>query len=169
MRSNEVLIADRHNWGRCRLLDRRPMRTSVIDKIDGLGSIRTPQPIKRPAKSESSGSTSFAKHLDEDSEAAASSGVSSANSISSILGVQEVDDALAHASKGKRRALDILDMLDDLRVQLLEGGLSREKLLQLNRMVSVRRATVTDPKLAALLDEIDLRAQVELAKYSSSS
>lgn len=138
----------------------------MIDKIDGLGPIRTSQPVKRAAKAESSGSPSFARHLDEDGDISSNSGVASASGINSILGVQEVDDALAHASKGKRRALDILDMLDDLRVQLLSGGLSRDKLLQLSRMVAARRAVIKDPKLSALLDEVDLRAQVELAKYA---
>jgi len=142
------------------------MRTGVIDKIDGLGQIRTPQPVKRAAKSDASGGTVFAKHLDEDSDVSATSGVVSANSVSGILGVQEVDDALAHASKGKRRAQDILDKLDDLRLQLLAGGISREKLLQLSHMVSTRRSQIKDPRLAALLDEVDLRAQVELAKYT---
>ncbi len=138
----------------------------MIDKIDGLGSVRSTTPVKRPAKSGSSGGTSFAKHLDEGSETGASSGVTSANAITGILGAQEVDDALAHASKGKLRAEDILDRLDELKLDLLAGGLSREKLMQLTRLVNARRGQVQDPRLASILDEIDLRAQVELAKYS---
>jgi hypothetical protein len=35
-------------------------------------------------------------------------------------------------------------------------------------VVSARRAEITDPHLAEVLDEIDLRAQVELAKYDDS-
>jgi hypothetical protein len=138
----------------------------VIDKIDGLGGVRVAAPVRRPVKTGGSGGTSFARHLDESGETTASSSLSSANAVSSILGVQEVDDATAHASRGKARAFDILDRLDDLRMQLLAGGISREKLMQLSRTVSARRAQVTDPRLAALLDDIDLRAQVELAKYA---
>jgi hypothetical protein len=140
----------------------------VIDKIDGLGSVRSTQPVKRATKPGSTGSTSFATHLDEGSETGASGSIASTNAVSGILGVQEVDDALAHASKGKLRAEDILDRLDNLRLELLSGGISREKLLQLSRIVNARRSQVTDPKLAAILDEIDLRAQVELAKHSPS-
>ncbi len=139
----------------------------MIDKIDGLGVVRTTTPVKRSAKSGSTSSTSFAKHLDEGSESSSSSGVTSANSVSGILGVQEVDDALSHASKGKLRAEDILDKLDDLRLDLLSGGISREKLMQLTRIVNARRGQINDPRLSAILDEIDLRAQVELAKYST--
>ena len=138
----------------------------MIERIDGLGSVRTTQPVKRVAKSDSSSSAGFAKHLDESSETSPSGGVLGADPISGILGVQEVDDALSHASKGKRRAKDILDKLDEMRLDLLAGTLSKDKLLQLTQLVTARRSQITDPKLSALLDEIDLRAQVELAKYA---
>ena len=138
----------------------------MISKIEGPGPIRTAQPIKRAAKTESASGTSFSKHLDETSEASAAHGVAASGSITGVLGVQEVDDALAHASKGKMRAQDILDRLEDLRIELLTGSLSKEKLVQLARVVAARRAQVSDPRLAKILDEIDLRAQVELAKYT---
>ncbi|HEU0118524.1 MAG TPA: flagellar assembly protein FliX [Alphaproteobacteria bacterium] len=138
----------------------------MISKIEGPGGIRSSQPVKRTGKTGAASGTSFAKHLDETSEADAAHGVAGTGSISGVLGVQEVDDALAHASKGKLRAQDILDRLEDLRIELLTGGISKEKLIQLARIVSARRAQVTDPRLAEVLDEIDLRAQVELAKHS---
>jgi len=141
----------------------------VISKIEGPGSIRTAQPVKRTAKTTGASGTSFAKHLDETSDADAPHGIAGTGAISGVLGVQEVDDALAHASKGKLRAQDILDRLDDLRIELLTGSISREKLQQLARVISARRAQVTDPRLAEILDEIDLRAQVELAKHAQTS
>lgn len=139
----------------------------MINKIDGPGSIRPTQPLRRAGKAGSAGGTAFAKHLDETSEAGATHGVTGSGSIGGILGVQEVEDALHHASKGKMRAQDILDRLEDLRMELLTGTISRDRLLQLTHIVSTRRDEITDPRLAEILDEIDLRAQVELAKYSS--
>ena len=141
----------------------------MISKIEGTGPVRTSQQIRRAAKTGAAGGTSFAKQLDETSDAGATANVGSTGGVSGILGVQEIDDALAHASKGKLRALDILDKLEDLRVDLLTGALSREKLQQLTQVVSARRADVTDPQLGQILDEIDLRAQVELAKYSQNN
>ena len=138
----------------------------MIEKIDGLGSVRTTAPVKRPTKTASAGGTSFAKQIDDTEETAASGGISSTNSVAGILGVQEVDDALAHASRGKMRAEDILERLEDLRMGLLTGSISREKLMQLSRVVSARRADIKDPRLLEILDAIDLRAQVELAKYT---
>ena len=140
---------------------------SVISKIEGPGSIRSAQPIRRTTKTSAAGGAGFAKHLDETSESGATHGVSGTGAVGGVLGVQEVDDALAHASRGKMRAQDILDRLEDLRIGLLTGALSREKLMQLTRIVNARRGQITDPRLTEILDEIDLRAQVELAKYAN--
>ncbi len=139
----------------------------MISKIEGPGSIRPPQAIKRAGKTSASSSAGFAKHLDETGEASGASGVSTTNAVSGIIGVQEVDDALAHASRGKLRAQDILDRLENLRLELLNGQVSVEKLQQLSRVVSSRRGEISDPNLLGVLDEIDLRAKVELAKYAS--
>jgi hypothetical protein len=141
----------------------------LISKIEGPGSVDRTRPLKRTSKTSGASGTSFAKHLDETSETGAAHGVSASGAVSGVLGVQEVDDALAHASRGKLRAQDILDRLEDLRIELLTGAITRDKLVQLARVVSNRRAQITDPRLTEILDEIDLRAQVELAKYAQNS
>ena len=140
----------------------------MIDKIEGPGSIRVSQPIKRAGKASAASGSSFSKHLDETSEAGATHGVSGTGAVSGVLGIQEVDDALDHASRGKLRAQDILDRLEGLRLDLLAGTISPDKLLQLSHVVSARRAQISDPRLVGILDEIDLRAQVELAKHAAS-
>jgi hypothetical protein len=140
----------------------------VIDKIDGVSGVRTTQPVKRVTRSGASGNASFAKQLGESEETSMTGGIAGVGSVSGILGVQEVDDALSRAAKGKMRAEDILDRLEDLRLELLAGGISRDKLMQLSRIVAARRAQISDPRLAEILDAIDLRAQVELAKHTSA-
>ena len=140
----------------------------LIGKIDGPGSIRPAQPARKAGKATGADSAGFAKHLDEADETGPAAGVSGVNSVSGIYGIQEVDDATAHASKGKRRAVDILDRLDDLRIELLTGTISRDKLMQLLRIVNAQRHSVTDPRLKEVLDEVDLRAQVELAKHAAN-
>jgi len=49
---------------------------------------------------------------------------------------------------------------------LLAGSVPKDRLIQLAQMVRARRDTVSDPRLATILDEIELRAEVELAKLS---
>jgi len=138
----------------------------MISRIDGTGPIQTTSPIRRKSKSSGTSSTDFSDHLDETEGTSAASDASAIGTVSGVLNIQEVDDALARAAKGKLRAEDLLAKLDDIRLDLLDGTLTKAKLLRLAEVVNSRRPEITDPKLSGILDEIDLRAQVELAKFT---
>ena len=49
---------------------------------------------------------------------------------------------------------------------LLTGGLSRDRLAKLAQMLRQPRDQALDPEVAEVLAEIELRAEVELAKLS---
>jgi len=134
-------------------------------KVEGSGNLRGGGPVRRTGKSDGTAGASFAKQLI--GETGAPQGVSAASGVmgvSSVLALQEVDDAAARASRGKMRAQEMLDIMEEIRHGLLAGALPAQKLVDLARVVQSRKVQVDDPKLAAVLDEIDLRAQVELAK-----
>jgi hypothetical protein len=138
-------------------------------KISENGSIRS-QPLRRVGRSGNGKSTDFAHHLsggDEDQTPASApvTGPASVGAVDSLLSLQEVGDAATGRSKGLQRASSLLDHLDEIRYGLLMGGLSKDSLQDLARSVRQQRATVGDPRLAEVLDEIELRAAVELAKY----
>ena len=86
--------------------------------------------------------------------------------LDALLSVQEAADSSSEeaAKRGRQRASQMLDLLDQLRVGILTGGIPSATLEQLTRTIATHRDNVMDPKLAGLLDEIDLRVQVELAK-----
>lgn len=137
-------------------------------KVDGPGNIRGNAPARRAGKADGASGAAFSKQIKGDSAAAPASGVNASagvNAVSGVFAAQEVDDAAARASRGKKRAQDMLDKLDDIRHGMLAGELSADKLMDLSRLIQSRKVTVDDPGLAELLDEIDLRAQVELAKF----
>ena len=137
-------------------------------KVEGTGNLRGSGSVRRAGKTDSSGGASFAKQLV--GETAAAQGVTGASSVfgvTSVLALQEVDDATARESRGKMRAQDMLDIMEEIRHGLLAGALPAQKLVDLQRVVQSRKVQVDDPKLAEILDEIDLRAQVELAKLQS--
>ncbi|MGE4350566.1 MAG: flagellar assembly protein FliX [Bdellovibrionales bacterium] len=138
----------------------------MISRIEGPGSTRSTSPIRRTSKSGKTSSASFSKHLEETDESSGIHGTSALGGVSGVLDLQEVDDALARAAKGKLRAEDILDKLDELKLDLLSGAVSKTKLQRLSQLVQSHRQDVSDPKLNEILDEIDLRAQVELAKFT---
>ena len=112
----------------------------------------------------------FAKALGE-SHAGQSQQVSmslSVNSLSVVLAVQETPDAAKGRAKqrARDRGMKMLDFLEEIRIGLLMGVIPKERLEQLAQMVRAKREQIDDPKLTAILDEIELRAAVELAKLS---
>jgi hypothetical protein len=68
-----------------------------------------------------------------------------------------------------QRGATLLDRLDELRLGLLAGVLPRERLDELARTARTARETVDDPRLSLILDDIDLRVAVELAKLDRAS
>ena len=126
--------------------------------------------IRRSGKTSAARSGQFTDHL-VTGEAGAPAGNSNSSTpvgaVDSLLALQEVPDATAGTSRAKLRAQDLLDHLDEIRHGLLAGALSRQMLDRLARLARSERQSVDDPRLQELLDEIELRAAVELAKYSA--
>ncbi|HYG89281.1 MAG TPA: flagellar assembly protein FliX [Azospirillum sp.] len=134
-------------------------------KVEGPGNLRGNASVQRTGKSGGTGGADFAKQLLGDTGATHGvTGVASVHAVGGVLALQEVDDAAARASRGKMRAQEMIDILEDIRHGMLAGALPAQKLVDLARVVQSRKVQVDDPKLAAILDEVDLRAQVELAK-----
>ncbi|MBB6209273.1 hypothetical protein FHS48_000675 [Novispirillum itersonii] len=88
--------------------------------------------------------------------------------IESILAMQSVDpDAGGGARKRMiQRGEELLDHLEELRQGVLDGKVSKDSLTSLAHLARTRRESGVDPQLAAVLDEIELRAEVELAKLN---
>ena len=57
-----------------------------------------------------------------------------------------------------------MDALEDIRRDLLAGGIPMHRLTELKRQISVQKQFVSDPRLNELIEDIELRAAVELAK-----
>ncbi len=138
----------------------------MISRIEGPGSVRSTTPVRRTSKAGKTDGASFSKHLEDAEEVSSTSATGALGAISGVLDIQEVDDALTRAARGKLRAEDLLQKMDDLRLDLLAGNVTPASLQRLSEVVKNRRAEVDDPKLGEILDEIDLRAQVELAKFT---
>jgi hypothetical protein len=110
-------------------------------------------------------------HVESGTTARGAAGLSSAaplTAVDTLLTLQAVPEGTEGKRRAIRRAGDMLNILDELRLGLLDGQVPQSKLEGLLRMVRSRRDDVADPGLAAVLDEIELRAEVELAKYGAS-
>jgi hypothetical protein len=88
--------------------------------------------------------------------------------VETILTLQSFDDSTDGRSRGLAQGENLLDMLDEVRDGLLAGAIPRATLSRLATAVSRRQEGFVDPKLQAVLDEIDLRARVELAKLEQA-
>lgn len=86
--------------------------------------------------------------------------------VDALLAVQGAEDPTARAARRRmtQRADNLLDGLDKIRTGLLTGTLTLGHCIDVADVVASHREKITDPALSALLDEIDLRAQVEIAK-----
>ena len=64
------------------------------------------------------------------------------------------------------RGESILDKLDQLRLDMLKGSVPKEKLIELAQVLREKRPSCDHEELNACLDDIELRAEVELAKLT---
>ena len=81
-----------------------------------------------------------------------------------ILALQGEGDPAERRRRAARRGHDLLDGLDRLKAALLSGRVSAEELKGLAARLAERREASGDPRLDDILGQIELRAQVELAK-----
>jgi len=95
--------------------------------------------------------------------ATATASAAPASSIDALLAMQAVEDPMAGRRKLVRRGRSLLDALDALQADLLVGRISEGHLNQLMALIGQARDR-QEPGLDALLDDIELRARVELAK-----
>ena len=113
----------------------------------------------------------FAEHLKgslASSSASASTESASVNSVDAIFALQEADDPTQRRGKrlGSQYGGDLLDHLEELRRDLLLGATDINKLGALAQKIRSNRRQSDDAKLNEIIDEIELRAEVEIAKLT---
>jgi len=131
-------------------------------EIKGPGRIET-SAIKRKAPSgAAAGGFSVADHGESHAQIVAGPGPIAA--LDSILMLQQMDDSTRESPRVWAHGEQLLDLLDSVRDGLLAGGIPRATLNKLAAAVTRRHEAFADPKLQDVLDQIELRAHVELAK-----
>jgi hypothetical protein len=134
--------------------------------------IEGPRPTDTIKKNEKTRKTSGASGEFKSFLAGEAEGASEASSapmvadIGALLVAQASEDPTERKARKrmKERAEGVLTALDSVRSGLLNGKLSTLEMQAVSRAIAERREKVNDPKLTEILDEVELRAQVELAK-----
>ena len=140
-------------------------------QVNRPGSVKSAA-VSRAGRSAPARGGDFARRLEKGQEAGAASSVPGTlplGSIEALLAVQGVDDATSGASRqgARARAEDLIKGLEDIRDGLLAGQLPRRQLESLLARLKSRIVPPSDTRLAELLQDIEVRASVELAKLSA--
>ena len=69
----------------------------------------------------------------------------------------------------QKHGQEIVEELETLRIEILENKVMSETLYRLQKILEVDIGVVESPQLSALLTQIILRAEVELAKIQSNT
>jgi hypothetical protein len=139
-------------------------------KIEGPGQAQGAGKAKKSDKASRAGNIFGAFVASETPEPAATKATQSIAMVDSLLAVQGAEDPTARAAKkrARQRAETVLNELERLRIAMLGGALTIGHMVDIADVVASHREKINDPALTALMDEIDLRAQVELAKMRMS-
>lgn len=135
-------------------------------KINGPGG-----PSAAPAARRTSGAAAEGFHLAStpgpagSAAAARPAGAGGVNSLGALLALQDVEGPTERRRRSLGRAGRLLDRLEELKLSLLEGGATGAGMRALGEAVRDQRALTDEPELEDVLDAIDLRAAVELAKF----
>jgi hypothetical protein len=98
------------------------------------------------------------------SQASSANAASAMTSIDALLALQGVEDAVERRRRFARRGAKALDILDSLKLQILEGRMDMSTLARLEAMLGELTERSGEQRLDETLDAIGLRVAVELAK-----
>lgn len=134
-------------------------------EIKGPGRIETGAVRRKTASNAAGGGFSVSDPAESHGGIVAGPGPIAA--LDSILMLQGMDDSTEGRSKGAAHGEQLLNLLDAVRDGLLAGNIPRSTLNKLAQAVTRRHDVFADPKLQDVLDQIELRAHVELAKLEA--
>jgi hypothetical protein len=98
------------------------------------------------------------------SEARPAHAPTSLTGIDALMALQGVEDATERRRRAVARGRNALDILDEIKIGLLAGTLDAGTVARLKSAAADLKGSSGDPGLDAVLAEIELRVEVELAK-----
>lgn len=143
----------------------------MVEKVGYTRPVTTARAVRRAGGVSAAG---FAEALAKAEGIGGVDGIEATGSIGNVgamgglLGAQEVDEREARRQKATKRGRFTLEILGNLRDALLMGTLPYSTLAQLERILAEERQTCDDPALQDILNEIEVRAAVEMAKLEMS-
>jgi len=133
-----------------------------IQGPNGLGAA-TPSPTARRTAS----GTFTVGNEDTATRPAPATGLRTIGGIDALIALQGCDDPAERRRRSIKRGRLALDALDDLKLAFLAGSLDQAALGRLRSAAAELDERSGDERLDRVLAEIELRVEVELAKFES--
>jgi hypothetical protein len=135
-----------------------------------IGAVQTAQQPQRPDRTRTAFELPGATRADPQATTTTRSAMA-ATGLETLLAVQgmQPDDRRERRRRAMGRGRQSLDLLDDLKLAMLAGEPMPSVLLKLRSLTALHLEGTGDDGLDGVLAEIDLRAQVELAKREASA
>jgi hypothetical protein len=93
-------------------------------------------------------------------------GLRTVGGIEALIALQGIEDPIERRRHAVKRGRVALDALDELKIGFLGGALSPAILSKLQAAAAYLKQGSGDPRLDGVLDEIELRVEVEIAKIA---
>lgn len=135
-------------------------------KVQGPGQAQNTTNTKKTSRV-SKGDAQFSDFVTSGASAPeAAQTTQSIGTVDTLLALQGAEDPAARSARKrmKQRAGIILNELEKIRIGMLTGTLTVGHMIDIADVIASHREKIGDPGLTEIMDEIDLRAQVELAK-----
>lgn len=136
--------------------------TFKINSATGMSVPASAGGMKRTGSDFSLGKSAGAPRSAATAQASAALGMMG---VDALLALQGDEDVLTGRRRRQiKRSHSMLDALDDLKVSVLSGDIDDNALLRLQTLIAEHREDIDDDRLQGVLNEIETRAFVELAK-----
>jgi hypothetical protein len=136
-------------------------------RVSAPGQTQSPN-VRRPERR--AGATGFSSLIaaDEANATSANLQTQATASVGAILALQATDDATTGRKRAMQRATDMLAELEEIRRALILSDLPPQRLQAIANRLAKKEAAELDPVLQQILQDIELRVAVELAKLGLS-
>ena len=120
--------------------------------------------VKRSSRNRGVASSDFDSLLISEQKIDAVAATNRISSVDAVVGLQEITGDNTDERGAKNRANLILDKLEDIRMGLLMGQIPKSNLEELSKILILARENSIDSNLLEIIEDIELRAKIELAK-----
>lgn len=133
-------------------------------KITGPGGVSKPSDVNRKRKIGDSAGGFDSLISDDGADAHGVGGVAATSPLDALLALQQVSDEDMNRQRGIKYGKDLLEGLEEIRQGLLMGAIPVEQIRRIGQLAKQQGDQFTDPALKRILQEIEVRAAVEVAK-----